>query len=606
MANTNPNFHPRYQDIDVFIAGSGPIGSTFAKKCVDAGLRVLMCEIGAADSFTSKPLKGHHAPTSHDETYSANFEPGYIKVPGYHKKNEIEYQKDIDRFVKYGALSTVSIPTNNTSIPTLDPASFQNSQERPFVSLGKNPIQNPFENLGAEAVTRGVGGMSTHWTCSTPRFNPYVERPKLDENPKKDDEIWENLYAQAEKVLGSSNKEFDESIRHNLVLKTLQKEYKNKGRVFKPLTLACHRLDDPDYVEWHAADRILEDLFTDPAKREKFTLLTNHRCTRVIIREDAHGKGKHTIVGAEVTNLLPKTAHNLHSDTTFAIRAKTYVVAAGAVATAQILANSQKADINIEPIEGGDDRITIDTRLTPNLARYITEQPMTFCQIVMDESLIKSVDKNPFNLPWWPAKVAAHTKRHPRDPIHIPFRDPEPQVTTPFSKEHPWHTQIHRDAFSYGAVAETIDTRLIVDLRFFGYVEPRKENRIVFQQFYEDAYDMPQPTFRFQMSDDDKARSRAMMADMCDVALKLGGYLPDSQPQFMTPGLALHLAGTVRAGPTKKDHVADTHCKVYDFDNLYVGGNGVIPTGFGANPTLTSICYALRASEHIIASLKKR
>lgn len=75
--------------------------------------------------------------------------------------------------------------------------------------------------------------------------------------------------------------------------------------------------------------------------------------------------------------------------------------------------------------------------------------------------------------------------------------------------------------------------------------------------------------------------------------------------------------------PTKKDHVADTHCKVYDFDNLYVGGqlciilissivlifvlgNGVIPTGFGANPTLTSICYALRASEHIIAFLKNK
>ena len=35
---------------------------------------------------------------------------------------------------------------------------------------------------------------------------------------------------------------------------------------------------------------------------------------------------------------------------------------------------------------------------------------------------------------------------------------------------------------------------------------------------------------------------------MCDCALKLGGYLPDSEPQFMTPGLAVHLGGTVRAG----------------------------------------------------------
>ena len=27
--------------------------------------------------------------------------------------------------------------------------------------------------------------------------------------------------------------------------------------------------------------------------------------------------------------------------------------------------------------------------------------------------------------------------------------------------------------------------------------------------------------------------------------------------------------------PTKEDHVADTHCKVYDFDNLYVGGESI-------------------------------
>lgn len=104
--------------ISLSIIFLGPIGATFAKKCVDAGLRVVMCEIGAAfvlvphscsqmltgtiysDSFTSKRIKGNHKPTPNDETYAVNFEEGYVKVPGYHKKNEIEYQKDIDRFVK--------------------------------------------------------------------------------------------------------------------------------------------------------------------------------------------------------------------------------------------------------------------------------------------------------------------------------------------------------------------------------------------------------------------------------------------------------------------------------------------------------------------------
>lgn len=179
--------------------------------------------------------------------------------------------------------------------------------------------------------------MSTHWTCATPRLNPHIERPKLDEDPTKDNQIWDALYTEAERIIGTSSKEFDESIRHTLVLETLKKEYHSKHRVFKPLPLACHRLPDPDYVEWHATDRILEELFTDHEKRKKFTLLTNHRVTRLAIHKDAHGHGKHTIVGAEVTNLLPKTHHNLQGeDTTYGIKAKTYVVAAGAVGTAQV------------------------------------------------------------------------------------------------------------------------------------------------------------------------------------------------------------------------------------------------------------------------------
>ncbi|EKM49569.1 uncharacterized protein PHACADRAFT_201285 [Phanerochaete carnosa HHB-10118-sp] len=64
-------------------------------------------------------------------------------------------------------------------------------------------------------------------------------------------------------------------------------------------------------------------------------------------------------------------------------------------------------------------------------------------------------------------------------------------------------------------------------------------------------------------------------------------------------------AGCLRRLDTKKT-VADTHCKSHHFHNLYVGGNGVIETGFAANPTLTSICYAIRASNSIIKKLKPR
>ena len=185
--------------------------------------------------------------------------------------------------------------------------------------------------------------MTTHWTCATPELCRDIERPRLSEDDFEDEELWEELYAQAKDIIGTSATQFDKSIRHNLVLRTYQDIYKEleegveekKKHIFTPLPLACHRLPDLDYVEWHAADRILEELFTDPAKRERFTLLTDHRCTRLIFKHYNPGE-ENTVEYAEVENLLPQTQSPKNPVPTLTIKAKTFVVACGAVATAQV------------------------------------------------------------------------------------------------------------------------------------------------------------------------------------------------------------------------------------------------------------------------------
>ena len=46
----------------------------------------------------------------------------------------------------------------------------------------------------------------------------------------------------------------------------------------------------------------------------------------------------------------------------------------------------------------------------------------------------------------------------------------------------PWHTQVHRDSFAFNqGVPADVDTRLIVDIRSFGMVQPREDNRVKFE-----------------------------------------------------------------------------------------------------------------------------
>jgi pyranose oxidase len=122
-------------------------------------------------------------------------------------------------------------------------------------------------------------------------------------------------------------------------------------------------------------------------------------------------------------------------------------------------------------------------------------------QIVLKRSIIDAIWEDPA----FKERVEEHHKRHPNDPLPIPFRDPEPQVMIPYKPDTPWHVQVHRDAFSYGDVGPRADPRVVVDLRFFGKQDIVESNCVEFGGLWgskgweagvTDIYGMPQATVR--------------------------------------------------------------------------------------------------------------
>jgi hypothetical protein len=60
-----------------------------------------------------------------------------------------------------------------------------------------------------------------------------------------------------------------------------------------------------------------------------------------------------------------------------------------------------------------------------------------------------------------------------------------------------------------------------------------------------------------------------------------------------------HIMGTTRMGRTRRDSVVDRDCRVHGYDNFFVAGSSVFPSGGFVNPTLTIVALAARLADEI-------
>ncbi|KID84961.1 Glucose-methanol-choline oxidoreductase [Metarhizium guizhouense ARSEF 977] len=591
-------------EVDVLIVGSGPIGAVFARELVNAhwnhkkDLKILMVDVGPQDSFRI----------------------------GEHKKNSVAVQKDISLFTKDGTK---------------------------YVRNGQNPMQVANKNLSEAATSRVVGGMGSHWTCCTPRQHAHEQLPEFKA-------VYDN-YERAEQLFNTTTTAFDHSVRQQLIMNTLEKAFPERS--IKAMPLACRRNKSPgntNYVEWTCPATILDssvrghrDKLSDPkyskvpptwaseddpiTTNDKFEVWPNTQCVKLNLAEDKNKNVK--VVSASLKHLLTNALYNVTADK--------FVICAGAVLTPGILWNSGFTTDNKKP-----------SYYVKQLGMNLTEQTMAFCQVklwkghvesVMDEKKLPRPPVKdpegatpPTGLPkpgdfwktdapkyWierekakkrdeqqarasWVAlrtelkdKVAKHLETSKLDPLPFPADDPDPQCYYSFTDSQLWHTQIHRDAFGYGEVPADIDQRRVVDLRWFGYTEEKHDNCVTFSTDHRDEFGMPQPTFHFTEAD---KRQEEMRKDMVKVAKTLGYIIAGDVTKNLVQGSALHICGTYKAGTIKngKDNsVVDEFGRMWNHDNVVLGGCGVIPKANACNPTLTAACFAIHAVKQMVKDLDK-
>ncbi|CAE7138680.1 unnamed protein product [Rhizoctonia solani] len=459
-------------DYDVFIAGSGPLGATYARQVLERhpSARVLMVEVGAQES----------------------------PIVGMNMKNAVKYQRDLDAFTHIirGAMQPMSIPTVGGFLPTLQGDAWSQSEGRSSVGSPFNPDQDPAQTMGNGYVTRTVGGMSTHWTCCCPEphDDELLQCPIERSNMRR-------LLQQGKQLLNVRTDQFDTSIRHQFVKKALTEAYREKDIAVTSLPLAAERSKtNATLIEWAGMNTVLGEYIDakDAHGRRRFKLLAEH----LVVRFEADPSTPEKIKSALVRDLRTGTERN--------IGAKVFIAACGVVCTPQLLWNSgirHKA-----------------------LGRYLTGHGHSFCQVVFRKTLLDELRENNAN-------------PDPNDMIPIPLNDLEPQVGIPYSSSHPFHTQFHRDSFSYGDVGPQIDQRVVLDIRYFCMIELQESNRITFateDRFGRpntDIYGMPQPTFYFKTTAKDNQLAHRMMKEMCDTANVLGSYLPSALPQFVPLGI---------------------------------------------------------------------
>lgn len=145
-----------------------------------------------------------------------------------------------------------------------------------------------------------------------------------------------------------------------------------------------------------------------------------------------------------------------------------------------------------------------------------------------------------------------------------------------------------------------------------GEQAPNPDSRILLGK-ERDPLGMPLARLDWRLSEIDKHGARVLARTFGSELERLGMGRIEPMPWLSEPGTAwpadptvgnhpiggYHHMGGTRMSASPSEGVVDADCRVHGYDNLYVAGSSVFPTGGWANPTLTILALSMRLGEHL-------
>jgi len=125
-----------------------------------------------------------------------------------------------------------------------------------------------------------------------------------------------------------------------------------------------------------------------------------------------------------------------------------------------------------------------------------------------------------------------------------------------------------------------------------------------------DKWGIPVLRFHWKWSEHETRQAAHMQRTFGEIIEAMGGkpekIETDGAKAIAPGGLIIHEVGGTIMGADPKVSVTNQWCQTWDVPNLFVTDGAVFPSNADKNPTLTIMAVAWRASDHILASLRRK